>query len=162
MKFKLYDFSRKGLLRLLIFGTAVLLITRFVFMPFHVSGYSMEPNCPDGSFAFVSAVSYLVSDPGRGDILVARTSRPPYMYILKRVIGLPGETVSIRSGIVFINGKRLREPYTKINPAWNLPPVHIGKDRYYLIGDNRNMPLEMHLHREVSVDNIIGEVVLFF
>lgn len=157
---KLFDFSKKGIARLCLVAAAAIVICKFIFVPYHVNGYSMDPTCPDGSFVIVSTLSFYISPPRRGDLVVARTNKEPYLHILKRIVGMPGEIIAIRNGQVLINGTPLKEPYlnSRKNP-WNMDKKQLGKNTYYLIGDNRSMPLKNHLHREVSDRNILGKAI---
>ncbi len=157
---KLFDFSKKGMVRLLLVAAVAILICKFIFVPYHVNGYSMDPTCPDGSIVIVSTLSFYISVPRRGNLVVARTNKKPYLHILKRIVGMPGETISIRNGQVLINGKILDEPYVNRGKAiWNMKERQLDSDTYYLIGDNRTMPLKNHLHREVSKRNILGKAI---
>jgi signal peptidase I len=78
---------------------------------------------------------------------------------LKRIIGLPGETVAFANGQVLINGVALDEPYEKLPCDWNSPPVTLATDEYYFVGDNRSMPLEDHTHGSQKRDRIVGKVL---
>ena len=84
---------------------------------------------------------------------------PSLMY-LKRVIGLPGESVAFTGGVVYINGQALDEPYEKGDCDWNLPPVKLGPTEYFVVGDNRSMPSQFHVFGKVERDHIVGKAVL--
>ena len=79
---------------------------------------------------------------------------------MKRIIGLPGETVAFENGRVLINGEVLDEPYEKSPCDWNCPPVKLGPDEYYVVGDNRTMPQELHTHGGTPRYRIVGKVLL--
>ncbi len=81
------------------------------------------------------------------------------MY-LKRIVGLPGETVGFENGHVVVNGNVLDEPYEKTSCDWNVPPVQLGPDEYYVVGDNRVMPAENHVFGKTTRDRILGKVLL--
>jgi signal peptidase I len=81
------------------------------------------------------------------------------MY-MKRIIGLPGETVAFAGGRVLINGEVLDEPYEKTPCDWNCPPVKLGPDEYFVVGDNRTMPSENHVFGKAGRDRIIGKAFL--
>ena len=124
---------------LLIIGLTYLIIT-FVGQRTMVSGSSMETTLQNGDNLIVDKVSYRFSDPRRYDIIVF-----PYrykdMYFIKRIIGLPGETVQILDGYVYIDGKKLDEHFCdeKIqNAALASDPITLGDDEYFVLGDNRN------------------------
>jgi signal peptidase I len=101
---------------------------------------SMEDTIPKPSRIISSRISYWFSDPERGDVILFD---PPdgseYCYV-KRIIGLPGETVEIRDGLVYINGsdEPLDEPYVKGTPTGDFGPYEVPEDSYFVMGDNRN------------------------
>jgi len=132
---------------------------------FYVEGRSMQPNFYDGQRLIVSRVNYLFGNPGRGDIIVFQVpgkpeSDPP---LIKRVIGLPGETVTIRDTLVYVNGVQLDEPYIKEpcdkyhceDNSWEL-----GPDEYFFMGDNRNNSNDSRRFGPVSHEYIIGEALI--
>jgi len=102
-----------------------------------VNGNSMLPNLHDGERVIVSKMAYWLGNPHRGDIVVFNTDRHDY-DIIHRIVGLPGERVEIRNGVVFVNGQALEEPYTRGNHVSE--PVHfLGEDEYLIVGDNRDV-----------------------
>lgn len=125
----------------------------------------MVPTYRDHSVNFINALSYMRNDPQRGDVVGIRLtpggfgSTPRVMY-LKRVVGLPGETVSFSDGRVIINGKTLDEPYEKAACNWNISPVVLGATQYYVVGDNRTMAAINHSFGKVERSRIVGKVVL--
>lgn len=135
---------KKGLIEVLfyivlVFGVSFLLTT-YVGQRTRVNGESMYPTLHDDDNLIVDKVSYRFSDPRRYDIIVF-----PYrykdMYFIKRIIGLPGETVQILDGYVYIDGKKLDEHFCdeKIqNAALASDPITLGDDEYFVLGDNRN------------------------
>ncbi|MCL1873589.1 MAG: signal peptidase I, partial [Clostridiales bacterium] len=112
-----------------------------------VPSSSMYPTVQIGDRFIISKLSYIRSDPGRGDIICF--DPPPEMprkdELLKRVIGLPGETLEVRDGRVYINGKGLVEPYLAENPRYNYGPIEIPENCYFMLGDNRNLSTDSHL-----------------
>ena len=135
---------KKGLIEVLfyivlVFGVSFLLTT-YVGQRTRVNGESMYPTLHDDDNLIVDKVSYRFSDPRRYDIIVF-----PYrykdMYFIKRIIGLPGETVQILDGYVYIDGKKLDEHIKneKIqNAALASDPITLGDDEHFVLGDNRN------------------------
>jgi signal peptidase I len=79
---------------------------------------------------------------------------------LKRIVGLPGETVAFHHGHAFINGRILDEPYVKYECDWERQPVTLGPDQYFVVGDNRSMPIEDHTMGEPHRDRIVGKILL--
>ena len=137
----------------------------FVLLPIRVEGISMLPAYQNGSVNFVNRLAYLRHDPKRGDVVGIRLSDPsirrPSLMYLKRIVGLPGETVAFVDGTVLINGQSLAEPYEKNHDCvWDLPPVKLGPDQYFVVGDNRSMPPEYHVFGKVGRDHIVGRAVL--
>lgn len=122
---------------------AVLVIQRFVVQPVEVDGKSMETTLSDGNHLLLEKVSYLFGEPKRFDVIVFQPyMKKKEMYYIKRVIGLPGETVQIIDNIIYINGKPLIENFGKENEirydgiAEN--PIKLSADEYFVLGDNRN------------------------
>ena len=131
-----------------------LLIT-FVGQRTSVSGSSMEPTLSNNDQLILDKISYRFSEPKRFDIIVFPFQYKENTYYVKRVIGLPGETVQIDlEGNIYINGERLEEDYgkEKINfPGLAVEPITLGDDEYFVMGDNRNNSSDS---RDPSVGNI--------
>ncbi len=132
---------------------------------FYVEGRSMQPNFQDGQRLIVSRVNYLFGDPERGDIVVLKApgqpdTNPP---LIKRVVGLPNETVTIQDTHIYINDVELNEPYINEpcdqfhceNNTWTL-----GPDEYFVMGDNRNHSNDSRRFGVVRHDLLIGEVLV--
>src|SRR6266705_633355 len=116
-----------------------------VLWPIRVTGISMLPTYPNRSLNLVNRLAYIFHEPQRGDVVSIRLTGPHGMF-MKRIIGLPGETVAFQNGRVLINGEILDEPYEKYSCDWNSPPVTLAADEYYFVGDNRSMAIEDHEH----------------
>ena len=143
---------------------AVLVVTsfvvfKFILLPIRVEGISMLPTYKDRSVHLVSRVAYLWHEPRRGDVVSIRLAGFHVMY-MKRIIGLPGETIAFANGQVLINGEALDEPYEKLLCDWNLPPEKLGPNEYFVVGDNRTMPPKWHMFGKASRDRIIGKLLL--
>lgn len=125
----------------IVFGICFLIIT-FVGQRSRVSGSSMEPTLSDRDNLIVDKISYRLHDPERFDIIIFPYQYEENTYYIKRIIGLPGETVYINdAGEIYINGTLLKENYgleTIQNPGLASEPITLGDDEYFVMGDNRN------------------------
>lgn len=139
---------------LLILIGAIYLIVHYVGERTEVNGESMYPSLEDGDNLIVDKISYHFSDPKRFDVVVFPFRYQEGTFYIKRIIGLPGETVQIYDGSIYINGKVLEESYgyeTIRNPGLASDVVTLGEDEYFVLGDNRNNSADS---REPSVGNI--------
>jgi len=178
----------------LIVALVIFLLVQIGLQTFKVEGSSMAPTVGHGEYVTVNKLQYIKIDkskvsrlvpfwewddsetkdvyplkpdgPNRGDIIVFRFPDDPGKNFVKRVIGLPEETISIAHGITFINGQRLNEHYLKIMPRnENLDFRSLGQNEYFVMGDNRrNSNDSRHWGRGFAVprDNIIGEKWISF
>lgn len=126
-----------------------------------VENISMQPTLYEGELLVVSKLAYQFGEPHRGDIIVFHhNTEPPEDYI-KRVIGLPGDTVTIRGGKVEINGKVINEPYIAAEPAydgsWQVPAGNL-----FVLGDNRNRSSDSHIWGFVPMDTVVGRAVVIY
>jgi signal peptidase I len=103
----------------------------------HVSGFSMEPRIRSGEFILINTLAYRFGGIRRGDIVAFRHDSPTPVTYLKRVIGLPGERVSIDRGAVSIDGKPLDEPYVRYRDGRSRRSVVVPAGGVYVLGDNR-------------------------
>ncbi|HEY5043447.1 MAG TPA: signal peptidase I [Verrucomicrobiae bacterium] len=149
---------RLTLVRILVLVAACFVVFKFILLPLRVSGISMEPTYHDRSINFLNRLAYLTHEPQRGDVVSIRYAGP-HVTLMKRIVGLPGETIEFVNGKIFINGVPLAEPYEKNPCDWNLPPEKIGPDEYYVVGDNRTMPPDDHVHGRVERKRILGKVL---
>ena len=138
----------KSLLWLLVIGVGVFLVAKLVAVPRIVYGDSMSPTLKSWELCVMQRVWHY--EPRRGDIVEFRTADDPPLYFVKRVIALPGETVSIDHGVFKINGAPLSEPYTTINPDWQMGPMPLPAGRIFVVGDNRDFDLEDYVKGPVA------------
>lgn len=125
---------------LIIVGLTYLIIT-FVGQRTRVSGHSMESTLSDGDNLIVDKISYRIRDPKRYEIIVFPYKYEKDTYYIKRIIGLPGETVQVMDGYAYINGEKLSESYGKEvmeQAGIAKDPIVLGEDEYFVLGDNRN------------------------
>lgn len=121
-----------ALVSLAIFFFVYILIVQ----PHRVKGESMVPNFADGELLLTEKVTYRFQDVKRGDVIVFQAPTVRKVDFIKRIIGLPGDSVDIENGTVFINGKDLIEPYEIQTTDGNLK-ITVGEDQYFVLGDNR-------------------------
>jgi signal peptidase I len=126
-----------------------------------VDGFSMLPTLEDGEFVLVSKVNYQFGDVERGDIVVFHFPLDPEQELIKRVIGLSGDTVSVQNGIVSINGQVLNEPYIAAAPAysgeWTVP-----EGQLFVLGDNRNDSSDSHSWGYLPFEKVVGKAVVIY
>jgi signal peptidase I len=115
----------------------------------------MEPIYRDRGFIFCWRPAFFFRDPKRHDVVLVRYAGRKVM-LLKRVAALEGEWLEFRNGKLFINGKKLDEPYVHYPSNWNLKPRLIEKDAVYVLGDNRSVPVGDHYFGQTSIKRIVG------
>lgn len=152
---------KRTLIRIVVIVVTCFLLRAFVVLPIRVSGPSMLPTYNAGRINFINRLSYIGHEPRRGDVVAIRLAGESVMF-MKRVIGLPGETVAFSNGRLLINGRFLEESYVKFNCNWDFVPEHskLGDDEYYVVGDNRTMPHTDHTQGAATRTRIVGKVLL--
>ena len=155
----------REILNFLIYLILILLLTyvllRYVGQRTRVIGASMEDTLYDGDNLIVDKLTYELKNPQRFDIIVFPYQYKDHVYYVKRIIGLPGETVQIMpNGTIFINGQELEESYGREvieEPGLAARPITLGEDEYFVIGDNRNYSNDS---RQADVGNIRREDIV--
>ncbi len=148
---------KRTLIRAVIIAVFCFVLFRFFLVPIRIWGISMEPTYHDGSVGFVNTLYYKFHDLKRGDLVaIAIGSGYKYMY-LKRVVGLPGEKISFKNGALFIDKEEVYEPYIKCEWNWDMEEVSIGENEYFVVGDNRSVPIETHVKGRVNENKIRGK-----
>ncbi len=145
---------------------AIAVIRVFIIKPFVVQGASMEPNFSDSDYLIVDEISFHIRDVKRGEVVVFH---PPNesreQYYIKRVIGLPGETVEIVEGEIWVynasfpNGVQIKEDYIHEYTQGSVR-VTVGLDEYFLLGDNRDSSLDSRIFGPVPGENVVGRVLV--
>ena len=136
------------------------LFVQFVGQRTHVNGDSMNATLEDGDNLIVDKLSYRFSEPERYDIIVFPYQYQEKTYYIKRIIGMPGETVQIIDGMVYIDGEMLDESYGKEVMQYSGvagDPIELGDDEYFVLGDNRNNSSDS---RDPSVGNIKEDQII--
>lgn len=140
---------------IIIYTLVNLLAPRYI-----VEGSSMAPNFETGEWIIVSRLPYLLGDIQRGDVVILDFDEPQE-DLIKRLIGLPGETIEIHDGLVFVDGVPLDEPYINAEPRYN-GEWTLGEDEYFVLGDNRNNSRDSHAFGPVTADHIIGRAWVIY
>ena len=141
--------------------TASYFITTNVFVKTAVAGVSMEPTLMEGQVVIVNKIEYYLKSPKRNDVIVYKQSNREHSYYeIKRVIGLPGETIKIKNGIIYINDEVLKEKIkteTIENAGLAEEGIKLDDNEYFVLGDNRN---DSEDSRFASVGNVLKNEIL--
>lgn len=142
-------------------------IRSFVAEARYIPSGSMEPTLQINDRLIIDKISYNFRQPQRGDIVVFSPTEALKQQnfkdaFIKRVIGLPGETVEVKGGRVYVNGQALREQYIEEEPEYSYGPVTVPEDNYLVLGDNRNNSYDSHYWGFVPRKNIIGRAIVRF
>jgi signal peptidase I len=152
------SFLRETIITLLI-AVVIFLGLQMVIESRIIPSSSMEPTLQIGQRLIISKLEYRFGEPERGDIIVFHPPNQDWDSIpyIKRVIGLPGETVEIKDNAVYIDGQALEEPYIKSDIKYTMALVTVPDDEYFVMGDNRNVSADSHTGWTVPAENIIGK-----
>jgi signal peptidase I len=126
-----------------------------------VDGFSMVPTLQDGEYVLVNRLAYRTGPPERGDIIVFVSPQTRDLDLIKRVIGLPGDTIKIGGGKVEVNGQVLDEPYIAAAPIYN-GEWHVPDGNLFVLGDNRNDSSDSHAWGLLPIKNVIGKAILIY
>src|SRR5262245_50598120 len=170
-------------IRIVVLVMTCYIVFGFLFLVIRIEGPSMLPTYSTGRINVVNRLAYARKEPCRGDVVAIRLSgteynarefvhdlmrfrlssdrlaRPSVMY-MKRIVGLPGETLQFIEGRLFVDGKALDEPYVKSRCRWEMPARTLGPDQYFVVGDNRVMAIDDHEHGVPLRNHIVGKVLL--
>jgi signal peptidase I len=124
---------------------------------YRIPSNSMAPTLKAGDQVRVEQ-GHRLEAPRRGEVWIFRGPPPAANTIVKRVIGLPGETVEVRGGQVWVDGKPLAEPHLGTLPSYSMAPRTLGPDEYWMLGDNRNLSADSHVWGPVPRDRLMGRV----
>ena len=149
---------KAGVIRLVLLLVTAMVMRRWVMMPVLLQGPSMQPTCQDGQFAVVNKLAYLFRPPQRGDLVCVWTGKELYN---KRIVGLPGDEIAIRDGILYMNGQPFPEPYVTTKGHWNVAAGELGADHFAVAGDNRSIDQQQAALAVVSQDRIVGRLMIF-
>ena len=133
--------------------------TLFVMQGFCVSGACMQPHLYTGERVLANKLAYHLGEPHRGEIVIFDYPKDPTQIYVKRVIGLPGETVAIQNGAVSIDGKLLAEPYKTYEAHGDMAPQAVPKGQYFVMGDNRDVSDDSRYWGDLPRYDIVGRAV---
>lgn len=140
-------------------AVASVIIVTVLYQPVRVEGTSMAPELRNRDRLFISKFFFRFEQIQRGDVVVFHYPMDPTVSYIKRVIGLPGDTVSIDHGTVFINGQPLDEPYVpaRYRDIRSMPPLTVPSDEFFLMGDHRSVSSDSRSFGPVERDLIYGK-----
>ena len=136
----------------------------FVFQPVRVQGYSMMPRLNNNERLFIDKLSINLEPLRRGDVVVFHYPRDPSQRFIKRIIGLPGDHVSIWGGSVYVNGQKLAEPYVpeRYQDYSDFPEITVPQGEFYVLGDHRNSSNDSRFWGCLPERNIFGRAVFAY
>ena len=154
------------LLKFVLIAAAIVVPIRlFVAQPFIVSGASMDPTFENGQYLIVDELSYRFEAPARGDVIIFRYPKNPKEFFIKRIIGLPGETVTIANGKIKVTGAdgktmALQEPYVINRGNGGDATYTVPKGNYFVLGDNRPESSDSRTWGLLPASDIVGRAFL--
>ncbi|MFC1931826.1 signal peptidase I [Chloroflexota bacterium] len=141
----------------IILAAVIFFVLQATVQSFIVIGISMEPNFHSGQRLLVNKAVYYLHEPERGDVLVFQPPENKQEDYIKRVIGVPGDTVEIKKKTVYVNGLPLSETYIKTPPSYTIKEQEVPSNSYFVLGDNRNNSNDSHNGWLVPRQNIVGK-----
>lgn len=151
--------------QIVIISAAIIIPIRyFLIQPFYVKGASMEPNYYDHEYLIIDEISYRFREVERGEIVVFRYPLDQSQFFIKRVVGLPGETVEVSEGKVTVYnydnpaGMILEEEYLDMEKTFGKKKVDLNEDEYFVLGDNRDESLDSRRFGPIRETDVVGRV----
>ncbi|MBI2415060.1 MAG: signal peptidase I [Candidatus Kerfeldbacteria bacterium] len=150
--------------KVVVISLAIILPIRyFLIQPFYVKGASMEPNYHDYEYLIIDELSYRFSPPQRGQVVVLNDPRNHKQFFIKRIVGLPGETIIFKNGTVVVNGDVLDESVylasdVMTNTFSGQSQFTLQDDQYFVMGDNREQSYDSRRFGPVDIDTLVGRV----
>ena len=147
-------------------GSLFIVVYLFIMQPNQVKGASMEPTFQSGDYIFTSKITYKFRPIKRGDVIVFKSPKNPDIDYIKRIIALPGDTLLVDNGIVYVNNNQVNENYiSEQTNLWNGGyikegvSVTIPEEDIFVMGDNRPRSSDSREFGPISIDSIIGNVI---
>ncbi len=145
--------------KVILISLAIILPVRmFLIQPFYVEGASMEPSFYNKEYLIINEITYRFNEPQRGEVIVFKYPKNPRNYYIKRVVALPGETVEVIDGKVYVNNEKIEEEYIEDFSSDNKGAVVLAEDEYFVLGDNRNNSYDSRRFGPLKEKFIIGKV----
>lgn len=135
-----------------------LVVRTFIFEPVKVDGNSMADTLHNGEIMFVTKWEYHTGDPERFDVVICHYPDRGNTNFVKRVVGLPGDTVAVLDGYLYVNGEKYEEEYLTHRPDYNLAPYVVPEGEYFVLGDNRSNSNDSHRIGPIDREMIVGHV----
>jgi len=147
-------------LETVILAVLIFLVIRSLVQNYRIEGQSMEPNFHHGQYLLVNKLAYRLSDHARGDVIVFHYPNNPTQDYIKRIIGLPGDTVEILEGVLYLNGSPVDEPYDQIPMTRNISAQVVEPGNLYVLGDNRPASSDTRTWGQLPQEFVIGKAWL--
>jgi signal peptidase I len=145
--------------KVVVISLAIILPIRlWLVQPFYVEGASMEPSFYDSEYLIINEISYRFEEPQRGEVIIFRNPQNTKIYFIKRVLGLPGETIEIKQGKVFIDDELIEESYIENFSTQSKQATILAEDEYFVMGDNRTNSFDSRSIGPIKAKHIIGKV----
>lgn len=146
----------------LVLALCIFFAVQFTIQSCQVDGISMQPSFEHGQRLLVIKAAYWFGEPHRGDVIIFPSTNNSGENLIKRVIGLPGETVEVKNELVYIDGTPLDEPYLAEPPSQEFPSTLVPEGHYFVMGDNRNHSNDSRSWGSLPEQDIIGRAWLTY
>jgi signal peptidase I len=152
----------RELVETVVLSLIIFLLIRQVVQNYRIENHSMEPNFYEGQFVLVNKLAYWLGEPTRGDVVVFHNPRNTNEDYIKRIIGMPGDTVEVRDQTVFVNGQPLPEdfPHNAMPPGEFIGPIVVGDNQLFVMGDNRPNSSDSRVFGPIEQDLVVGQAWL--
>ncbi len=148
----------RELVETIVLSVVIFLLIRQGIQNYRIESISMEPNFHEGQFVLVNKLAYKLGQPERGDVIVFHNPERPEEDFIKRVIGLPGDTIEFRDNQVFVNGLQLTEPYINAPTLGEgSGPIVVEPDHLFVMGDNRPNSRDSRRFGRLPMDLVVGK-----
>lgn len=152
----------RDLIETMVLVAIAFLVVNALIGRFRIEQVSMLPNLHEGEYVIVDKVSYAFRQPERGEIVVLKNPNPGQPDLIKRIIGLPGETIEVRGGQVHVNGQPLTEPYLAQPMGIDTPATQVQAGQFFVMGDNRNNSEDSRRFGTRPAADIVGRAWIIY